>query len=80
MRNGPGELILSNKDRIKAIWQNDMINGEGSYFAGQKEIKCAFYDDVRIELETSEEYDDCYIFNIILFIAIIGSLIAAIVT
>ncbi len=32
MRNGPGELFLSNKDRIIATWQNDMMNGEGSYF------------------------------------------------
>ena len=47
-RNGPGILKMPNGNRVEAKWSNDMINGEGIYYKGDKAIECVWYDDVRV--------------------------------
>jgi len=35
-RNGPGILKMPNGNRVEASWNNDLINGEGIYYKGDK--------------------------------------------
>lgn len=65
-------MILKNKDKIIANWDKDMINGEGKYIYNHNkdEVKCMWYNDIRVE-ESNEWMYDRTVINLILIIGLI---------
>ena len=73
-RNGPGELIFTNGNHIKAKWQSDLLNGEGTYCVNGQKIDCVWENDVKFELKSFES-DRIFlaIFLMILAYGLIGA-------
>jgi hypothetical protein len=44
-------LVLSNGDVVYAEWQNNMINGYGTYIGKGKVRHCFWENDVKFELD-----------------------------
>lgn len=58
LKEGKGELILSNGDRILATWIKDKKNGVGQHISGDKTHECIFDNDLEIRL--ADQNPDCY--------------------